>query len=409
LASVYNQQHHAENENRAENHHVENQHEGSHHSDKNHVENSGGVLSRNMDKCVKCGRCVDVCQNVQAVRAINTGHRSIHYEICTPYLQALEKGPCVYCGLCAQVCPVGAIVEYDQTAKVQAALNKSGQRVITQITASTGAALDGEFGLSPGTITKEKIAAALKLMGFDKVFDAALFADQYIRERSRELVDRIKNNGKLPNGKLPMILSCSPALNNFVGNFYPELRDHLPADDSPEQRFGALAKTWYSKTHKIDLSEITYVSIMPCIAKKYEAHGNVSMALSASELARMIRMAGIDLETLPELSLDSMVNSPDPDAPDAEIYKIIAQVFEAYTTQKPGEPATHYDSIAAQNGIAETVLNFQGKSIKILTVNGLANAHIVMDSIRKGECNAALVQVISCPLGCGSQVVHDIP
>jgi iron only hydrogenase large subunit-like protein len=335
----------------------------------------------------------------------------LHYEICTPYQEALEKGPCVYCGLCVQVCPVGAIVECDQTAKVQAALNKSGQRVITQITDSSGAAMDDEFKLPRGTITKGKIAAALKLMGFDKVFDAAVFADQYIYERSVEFLDRIKNNGKLTNGKLPIILSCSPALNNFVETFYPKLRDHLPLDNSLEQCFGALAKTWYNKTFKIDMPEITYVSIMPCTAKKYEARRNVNLAISASELARMIRMAGIDLVNLPEDTLDSMMNSSAksksaPDTPDAEIYKVIAKVFEAYTAgQKSGEKAAYCDPKAMEKGIIETVLIFGGKSIKILTVNGLANAHKIMDSILKDECDAALVQVISCPLGCGSPAI----
>ncbi|MDR0312185.1 MAG: (2Fe-2S)-binding protein [Treponema sp.] len=404
LAETYNK-HYTENKDRAENQDAE----------KQVPESSAGVLSRNMSKCVKCGRCVDVCQNVQAVRAINTGHRSLHYEICTPYQDALEKGPCVYCGLCVQVCPVGAIVECDQAAEVQAALNKSGQRVITQITDSTGMVIDNEFKLPPGTITKGKIVAALKLMGFDKVFDAAVYADQYIRERSVEFLDRIKSSGESPSGKLPMVLSCSPALNNFVDTFYPELRAYLTVENSLEQSFGALAKTWYNKTFKIDLPEITYVSIMPCTAKKYEAHrdngeaNNVNLAISASELARMIRMAGIDLINLPEAPLDSLVHNSAKskfasDTPEAEIYKAIVKVFEAYTTgQKSGETAAHYDSAAGR--IIETVLNFQGKSIKILTVSGLGSAHKIMDSILKGKCDADLVHIISCPLGCGSVAI----
>jgi NADH-quinone oxidoreductase subunit G/NADP-reducing hydrogenase subunit HndD len=385
-------------------------------------ESSGETLIRDMRKCVKCGRCVDVCQNVQAVRAINTASRSIHYEICTPYKQALEDGPCVYCGLCAQVCPVGAIVEYDQSAEVLAALN-SGRRLIATVTASICADLDAEFGLPQGTITKGKIAAVLKLMGFQMVFDAASFADQFICERASELLDRIKNS-KMPGKNLPMIISCSPAVYNFVEAFYPELKTHLPADNSPEQRFGALVKTWYNKTFNVDMPEIMYVSIMPCIAKKHEAHkfakqsGNekdgfcsVDFALSGRELARMIRAAGIDLNNLPEASFDSMADidaekngQEDPSATNAEIQAILAKVFEAYTAdQKSGE----INSMEAV-GITETELNIQGKIVKILTVNGLANAHTIMDSIRKGECNAALVCVMSCTLGCGSQVSHDI-
>jgi NADH-quinone oxidoreductase subunit G/NADP-reducing hydrogenase subunit HndD len=366
---------------------------------------------------------VEACQNVQAVRAINTASRSIHYEICTPYKQALEDGPCVYCGLCAQVCPVGAIVEYDQSAEVLAALNKDNQHLIAMITASICADLDAEFGLPQGTITKGKIAAGLKLMGFKKVFDAASFADQFIREKADELLDRIKNRG-VSGKSLPMIISCSPAVYNFVEAFYPEIKGHLPADNSPEQRFGALVKTWYNKTFNVALPEISYVSIMPCIAKKHEAHKlakqscnekdgfcKVNFALSSRELARMIRSAGIDLSTLPEAPFDSLVDSgvdakkgvgQNPAPTDVKIQAILTKVFEAYTADQKSDEINSTEAV----GITETELNIEGKTVKILTVNRLSNANVIMDSIRKGQCNAALICVMSCTLGCGSQVIH---
>jgi iron only hydrogenase large subunit-like protein len=235
---------------------------------------------------------------------------------------------------------------------VWAVLNNSEQRVVAQFASSKFApiltALAGEFDLPPETITSGKIVTALKLMGFDIVLDAGYFTDLSVNEKRRELLERIKNSSNLP-----MIDSCFPGFIKFVKEFYPGLLDHLPAGKSSQQIFGAFVKDNYPKVLGTDRSKITTVSIMPCIAKKYETNSDVDFVLTAGELARMIRLAGIELRDLPESPYDSV---------------------------------TH-------NG-AEVDLD--GTKVKVLTVNGLANARNVMDVISKGECNAAFVEIVNC-------------
>ncbi|MDR0600250.1 MAG: (2Fe-2S)-binding protein [Treponema sp.] len=361
-----------------------------------------GTLVRDMGKCVKCGRCVEVCQEVQTVRAINTSHRSIHYEIRAPYGQALAEGPCVYCGQCAEVCPVGAIYEYDQSAGVWAALRNPERHVVARIVPAIQPALGGEFGFEQN-ISAGKIVTALKRLGFDKVFDAGFSINAAITEENRELLDRVKNKGKLP-----MITGCSPGWINFARVFYPDLLDHLSTRRSPQQMFGALVKTRYSQAAGIDPSTITTVSIAPCVAKKFEAQRpgmdssgfrDVDYVLTAKELARMIRLAGIDLNNLPETSQDSLIGDSSGalvNAPDSAGEAVRPGVREARANETPSPE----DLGARDQGINETEVDLVGTRVKALVVNGFANARKVLDSIRKGGCDAALVEIMSCPGGC---------
>ena len=286
---------------------------------------------------------------------------------------------------------------------------------MTQISAPVAAALEKELGLAPGTITLGRMVSALKQLGFDKVFCSDDSVNMCIKDEAKEFLDRLdtKNN-------LPMLISCSPALNNFIDNFYPDLKAHLPGCHGPEQSFGALVKDWYQKKKGIDPSKIAYVSIMPCIAKKYETRRseqgpnsaagvsqNVDLALTVKELAPLIRIAGISFSILPESPFDSFANGSDtagaqnanpknPGLPDIE--SVLARVYEAYTDKILGA-FNHKELI---EGIRESLITIQGKTVKVLTVIDFANARTVMESIRKAECDAALVHIISCPLGCGS-------
>ena len=305
-----------------------------------------GTLVRDMGKCVKCGRCVETCQEIHTVRAINTSYRSVNFEISTPYAQALGNGPCVFCGQCAVVCPVGAIYAHDQTAEVWAELYKSRQFVAVQLAPSTAPDICAEFNLPPEAITVGKLITALKLMGFGTVYDTGFFAAQ----RAKEEADELRNR------RLPMISCCSQGCEKFIKWFYPDLVDHLYTGKSHQQIFAAMAKEKNSGT-TVGVSKIIHVSISPCLAEKHEIKQsekdgaqNIDFALTAGELTRMIRMAGIEPENLPESAFDS---------------------FSAAPVERTGEPNT-------------------------LTVNGLANARTVMESIRKGECDAALVKIMSC-------------
>ena len=369
------------------------------------------TLVRNMDKCVKCSRCVEVCQEVQTVRAINTSHRSIAYEICTPYGQALSGGPCVFCGQCAAVCPVGAIYEYDQTDTVRNALNSSGQHVIAELASPVAAGMDSELNLPEGSVTIGKLVTALKLMGFSKVIDAAVSANETINAEFRELLDRIKNHGTLP-----LITSCSPGWINFAEKFYPDLADHLPTGKNPTRNFGVLAKTWYAKESGADKSKITSVSITPCIVKKHEAKQlsmqtngfpDVDIALTTQEIARMIKLAGIDLCNLPESPFDCVSFDSINTMPGGAMEAIVRKVYKAYTGDTSVVP--EYNEVQDHEGLKETRLDLQGTKVKALAVSGFVNARVVMEAIRRGECDAAFVEIISCPNGCAAPVNNSPP
>jgi NADH-quinone oxidoreductase subunit G/NADP-reducing hydrogenase subunit HndD len=365
------------------------------------------TLVRDMAKCVKCGRCVDVCQEIQSVRAINTAHRSLSYEVTTPYDQQLIEGPCVYCGQCAAVCPVGAIYENDQTNIVWKAIDDPERHVVVQTAPAVRVALGDEFGLPKGAITTGKMATALRRLGFTKVFDTDWSADVTILEEGNELLQRLKNGGKLP-----MITSCSPGWINFCEVFYPDLLGHLSTCKSPQQMFGALVKTYYPKISGIDPSKITSVSIMPCTAKKFEAQRpemnssgfqDVDVVLTTRELARMIKLAGLDFEQLPETPFDQLMG----DSTGAAVIfgtsggvmeAALRTVYEVVT----GEALAPLDleAVRGHQGLKTVDVDLKGSKVKIMVANGLSNARYVMDSIRNGTCDATFIEVMCCPGGC---------
>ncbi len=307
------------------------------------------TIVRNMEKCVKCGRCVEACQEVQTIRAINTSHRSKEYEISTPYGQALKESSCVFCGQCASVCPVGAIYEHDQCAEVRAALNDSGRKTIAQIPPSFVPALENALSLAAGTISIGKINFAVKLLGFDQVYDMKTAE----ASASAEIIGEVKAR-KDSAGKLPIISGCAEGVGNFVKNFYPDLESHLTAEKTARRTFASVIKNSYAKESGIELSSITTVSLVPCLAQKYAADKNkTDFALTAAEFARMINLAGIIIETLPE------------------------EQFDAVNIKLPK----------------------QNISVKKETVCGFAQGRKVMEAIREGKCNADWVEILSCPGG----------
>jgi len=403
------------------------------------IETAGETIVRDMSKCVKCGRCVEVCQELQSARAINTSHRGVNYEICTPYGQALEDGPCIFCGQCAMVCPVGAIYGHENTAGVWAALSDSEQCVVAQISPSMRTALNNELDLPPETITSGKMISALKILGFDMVLDAGYFMDLAIMEKGRELLERIKSsdsvekpklenqrieNQRIENPILPMISVCTSGLIKFLKNSYGDLLDHLSPARSPQQNFGAFIKENYPQVSGVARSKITTVSFETCIAKKYEpqlslakeskADGqppDLDFVLTTSELAGMVRLSGIDFDNLPESPFDgvkpenvksdgdkpvSLTGTYDSEPASGSIMgALLRWVYEAYTGETLA-PACFRES---RQGIKETEIDLNETKVKFLVVNGLANARIVLDAVRIGVCSAAFIEIMNCP-GC---------
>ena len=266
-------------------------------------------IVRDPSKCVKCGRCVKVCSEVQGCAALTYSSRSADFKVTTAFDLPMDETDCVLCGQCTLVCPVGALVETDYTNEVSAAIQDPSKHVIVQVAPSVRVALGDEFGLESGAIVTGKMVTALKMLGFEKVFDTNFSADLTIMEEGSELLERIKNGGKLP-----MITSCSPGWVTYMEKHHPELIDNLSTAKSPQGMFGAVAKTYYAQKMGWDPHDVVSVSVMPCTAKKYEAsrpelgrdgYQDVDYVLTTRELAKLIRYVGLNLSDLPDSEFDS--------------------------------------------------------------------------------------------------------
>ena len=322
----------------------------------------GKALVRDMDKCVKCVCCVEACQTVQEIGAINTSGRGGEFEICSPYGQALAEGPCVFCGMCASVCPVGAIYEYDQCAEVWKSLDDGGRRTIAQCSASLAELLNREFGYEAGTITAGKMVAAIKSLGIAKVYDSKITAAAADSGLYGELMQRIQGGGILP-----LISGCGVGVLRFINHFYPDLAAHLAAARSKQRMFTETIKGLYAGEHKLDASNVTSVYFLPCIALKFRDktaadRGSDDFALGPGELARMIKMAGIDIAALQE------------------------EPFDTINIEESSLADRHWCNLESVS------INPAQKKI----VHSFAQAREVMEEIRKNECSAQWVEIRSC-------------
>ena len=371
------------------------------------IDGSNPCLVRDQEKCILCGRCIRVCRDVQGMNVYSFANRGFDTIVSTAFESDLGQVECSYCGQCASVCPTGAIVERDDTEKVWDAINDPDKIVIVQTAPSVRVAIGEELGMEPGSIVTGKMVAALRHLGFDKVFDTDFSADLTIMEEGYEFIDRLKNGGKLP-----MITSCSPGWVNMIELKYPELLDHLSTAKSPQQMFGAVAKTYYPHKAGIDPAKIVSVSVMPCTAKKAEAarpemcdsgFRDVDIVITTRELGRMIREAGIDFKHLKEEEFDSPLGIG---TGAGVIFGTTGGVMEAalrtVADVLTGEdlPRVDYTEVRGMEYTREAEIEIGGQKVKIAVVHTLKSAMQMLERIKKGEADYQFIEVMACPGGC---------
>ena len=364
-------------------------------------------IVRDFNKCILCRRCVATCKNVQGIGAIDCVNRGFESCISTVENKSLNDVNCTFCGQCIEACPVGALKEKDSTEIVWSKLRDEDTYVIVQTAPAVRAALGEEFGMPIGTNVTGKVVSALKHLGFDKVFDTNTGADFTIIEEGNEFLERFKNGGVLP-----MITSCSPGWVKYIEMNYPELIPHLSSCKSPHQMFGALIKTYFAEKEKIDPAKIFVVSVMPCIAKKFErtrddmqgaGYDDVDAVLTTRELARMIKQAHINFVDLE----DSKFDSPMGEATGAgAIFGVTGGVMEA-ALRTVQEKVTgnafeklEYESIRGMDGIKRAEVDMNGTKVKVVVASGLKNAQIIMEEIKSGKADYQFVEIMACPGGC---------
>ena len=373
-----------------------------------HPEEYGSVsIVRDNSKCVLCRRCVAVCSKVQKVGVIGAVKRGFNTSIASAWDMSLGETACINCGQCIAVCPVGALTERDNTAQVFAALADPTKHVVVQPAPAVRAALGEEFGMPMGTSCTGKMAAALRRLGFDKVFDTDFGADLTIMEEATELVGRIKNQGVLP-----MITSCSPGWIKFCETYYPEFLPNLSSCKSPHEMEGAMIKSYYAEKAGVDPRDIVVVSVMPCTAKKFEAARpelskdglqDVDIVITTRELARMIKNSGIDFARLPDEDFDSLLGESTGagvifGATGGVMEAALRTAYEAVTGKTLEN--VEFTQVRGLEDIKEATIDLDGVSISVAVAHSTGAAARLLDMVKSGEKNYTFIEVMGCPGGC---------
>lgn len=385
-------------------------------------EDTSPSIIRDMDKCIMCRRCEMMCNKVQTVGALSAVNRGFESVIAPAFEMNLEHSPCTYCGQCVAVCPTGALTEVDHTNKVIRALADPSKKVVVQTAPAVRAALGEEFGMEAGTLVTGKMVSALRQLGFDYVFDTDFAADLTIMEEGTELLDRLTRhlNGD-KEVKLPMLTSCCPGWVNFFEYHFPDMKDIPSSARSPQQMFGSIAKTYFADKIETKREDMIVVSIMPCLAKKYECqrdefkvdeNPDVDYSISTRELAALIKQANIDFNTLPEEDYDKPLG----ESTGAGVIfgatggVIEAAVRTAYEVQtKKNLEKVDFEQLRGFEGVRSATIDFDGIPINIGIAHGLGNARKLLEDIQAGNSEFHAIEIMACPGGCiggGGQPLH---
>ena len=377
------------------------------------VESSPSII-RDANKCIMCRRCESVCHEYQSVGAIGAVERGFPAVVSTAFGKGLIDTNCVMCGQCVAVCPTGALTEVDHTGRILRDIADPTVKTCVQVAPAVRVALGEEFGMKPGSIVTGKIAAALKAIGFDYVFDTDWSADLTIMEEGTEAIGRIKaflSGDK--DVKIPIMTSCCPAWVNFYEKFYPDLLGYPSTAKSPQQMFGATVKSYFAEKVGIPREKLISVSVMPCVAKKYECERDefkvngdpdVNYSITTRELARLIKICNIDFNSLPEAEFDSPLGAS---TGAAVIFGATGGVMEAALRTAveiltgTTLPKIDFEEVRGLDGIREAVVPIPGVAdLKVAVAYGLKNARTIMEQIKAGNCPYHFVEVMACPGGC---------
>ena len=365
-------------------------------------------IIRDTSKCVLCGRCVERCKNAQGIGILGFENRGFKTIVAPAYNRSMKNSPCILCGQCVNVCPTGALMEKSEIDRLDQA-KKEGKYIVVQTAPAVRAALGEEFGMPIGTSVTGKMVAALKRLGFDKVYDTNFAADLTIMEEATELLHRIKEGGQLP-----MITSCSPGWVNYAEYFYGDLLGHLSSCKSPHEMEGAIIKSYFAEKKGLDPKNIFVVSIMPCTAKKYEKERpenaskdglkDVDCVLTTRELARLIKRSGIDFRRLPDEEFDQDLLGEYTGA--GVIFGVTGGVMEAalrtayYTVTGKEHELITFKEVRGFDGLKEAEIDLNGTKIKVAVAHGMKNAKPLLDDIRAGKSPYTFIEIMGCPGGC---------
>ncbi len=386
-------------------------------------EDTSPSIIREIDKCIMCRRCEVMCNEVQTVGVLSAINRGFMSVVAPAFEMNLDHSECTYCGQCVNVCPTGALTEVDHTNQLINDLADPGKVVVVQTAPAVRAALGEAFGMEPGTLVTGKLVTALRELGFDYVFDTDFAADLTIMEEGAEVLDRIS---KHLNGdkevKLPILTSCCPAWVKFFEHHFPELKDIPSTARSPQQMFGAIAKSYFAEKINVDRKKMVVVSIMPCVAKKYECSrdefsmdGNpdVDYSVSTRELAQLIKRANIDFASLPDDDFDSPLGQSTGAAvifgtTGGVIEAAVRTAYELHTGKTLQK--VDFEQLRGMDGIRSAKVDFNGLELSIGIAHGLGNARKLLEEIKEGKSHYHAIEIMACPGGCigggGQPYIH---